>query len=75
MCECCNEMDVNEATTSNDNKQNKNEIISEIFTISEPLQGSSRNALGCLKEINDFELLERLGEGFFGMVYKVKICF
>uniref|UniRef100_A0A914CFJ4 dual-specificity kinase n=1 Tax=Acrobeloides nanus TaxID=290746 RepID=A0A914CFJ4_9BILA len=35
------------------------------------IRGSSRDAVGCLKQMEDFEILERLGEGFFGSAYKV----
>ncbi|KAI1727572.1 protein tyrosine kinase domain-containing protein [Ditylenchus destructor] len=34
--------------------------------------GSSRNAFGSLRDISDFELLEQLGRGFFGTVWRVK---
>lgn len=36
------------------------------------LRGSSRDALGSFKAVDDFELIELLGNGFFGKVYKVR---
>ncbi|KAI6186167.1 Protein kinase domain-containing protein [Aphelenchoides besseyi] len=36
------------------------------------LGGSSVGALGTLKYVEDFEILETLGKGFFGVVYKVR---
>ncbi|CAD5213272.1 unnamed protein product [Bursaphelenchus xylophilus] len=34
--------------------------------------GASFNAVGCLKYVEDFEILETLGRGFFGVAYKVR---
>jgi len=31
-----------------------------------PTQGSSREAIGYLKNVDDFEFVDKLGEGFFG---------
>lgn len=35
------------------------------------MRGASRDAVGLLREMNDFEFIELLGQGFFGKVYKV----
>jgi hypothetical protein len=34
-------------------------------------RGASIGAVGCLKYVEDFEILETIGKGFFGVVYKV----
>uniref|UniRef100_A0A7E4VH01 Protein kinase domain-containing protein n=1 Tax=Panagrellus redivivus TaxID=6233 RepID=A0A7E4VH01_PANRE len=39
---------------------------------SSPIRGSSRDAIGEVYSYNDFEIVEKLGEGFFGFVYRVK---
>lgn len=31
-----------------------------------PSQGSSRDAIGYLRNVDDFEFVDKLGEGFFG---------
>lgn len=35
------------------------------------VRGASFGAVGCLRYVEDFEILETLGQGFFGVVHKV----
>lgn len=76
MDEFCEETDIDKASTSKHFCTQKNNDANILLTASRKYrQGSSQIAVGCLKEMSDFEILESLGEGFFGMVYKANIFF